>query len=82
MHSKVYHKQNQKTTHRVEENIGNQCGQQGINVQNLQRAHKTQYQKFNNNNKNPVKKYNMFKESIYSFKLITKKHFDIKQHII
>ena len=45
MHSKGNHKQNKKTNHRMGENISKQCHQQGISLQNLQKAHKAQYQK-------------------------------------
>ena len=43
LHSKN-HKQNEKTTHRMEENICKQCNSQGINVQNTHTAHMTQQQ--------------------------------------
>ena len=39
MHSKGNHKQNEKTTHRIRENIRKQSNQQGINLQNKQIAH-------------------------------------------
>ena len=45
MHSKGNHKQNEKTTHRMGENICKQCNWQGINLQNLQTGHAAQYQK-------------------------------------
>ena len=54
MHSKGNHKQNKKTTHRIEENICKWCDRQGINLQNLQTAHAAQYQKQTNN---PIKKW-------------------------
>ena len=44
MHSKENHKQND-TIHRMGENICKWCTPQGINLQNLQTAHETQYQK-------------------------------------
>ena len=44
MHSKGNHQQNEKTTYGMGENICKQCDQQGVNVQNIQTAHATQYQ--------------------------------------
>ena len=52
MHTKRNHKQVEKTTHRMGENTWEQCDQQGINLQNLQRTHVIQYQK----NKQKTKK--------------------------
>ena len=52
MHSKGNHRQNEKTTHRMEENICKQCDCQGISLQNLQTVHVAQYQK----NKQPNQK--------------------------
>ena len=43
MHSKGNHKQNKKTTYSLGENVCKQCNQQGINFQNMQRAHVAQY---------------------------------------
>ena len=51
MHSKENHRQNEKTTCRMGENICKQCYQQGINFQNIQTAHTAQYQ----NNNDPIK---------------------------
>ena len=48
LHSKGNHKQNKKTTYRVRENICKWFDQQGLNFQNIQTAHITQYQKINN----------------------------------
>ena len=45
MHSNGNHKQNEKTTHRMIENICKQCDRQGVNLQNIQIAHTTQHQK-------------------------------------
>ena len=45
LHSQGNHKQNKKTTYRLGENICKQCDQQGLNFQNIQTAHTTQYQK-------------------------------------
>ena len=42
---KVNHKQNEKTTHRMGENICKRSDQHGINLQNIQAAHAAQYQK-------------------------------------
>ena len=39
------HKQNEKTTHRMGENISKRCNRQGISLQNIQIAHIAQYQK-------------------------------------
>ena len=41
----INHKQDKKTIYRMGENICKRCGQQGINLQNIQIAHTTQYQK-------------------------------------
>ena len=43
-HSKGNHKQNEKRTYVMGENICKQCDQQGLNFQNIQTAHKTQQQ--------------------------------------
>ena len=51
MHSKGNHKQNEKTTYKMGENICKQCDQQGINLQNIQIAHTAQYQN------NPIEKW-------------------------
>ena len=48
LHSKGNHKQHEKTTYRVRENICKWCNQQGLNFQNIQTAHTTQQQKTNN----------------------------------
>ena len=45
MHSKRNHKQNEKTTHRIRENIRKQCNRQGINLQILQTPHAAQYKR-------------------------------------
>ena len=45
LHYKVNHKQNKKTIFRMGENICKQSNQQGINFQNIQRAHAAHYQK-------------------------------------
>ena len=45
MHSKGNYKQNQKTIHRMGENISKWSNQQGITLQNIQTAHAAQYQK-------------------------------------
>ena len=52
LHSKGNQKQNEKTTHRMGENICKQGNRQGISLQNLQTAHTTQHQK----NKQPNQK--------------------------
>ena len=39
------HKQNEKTTYRMGENICQWCDWQGINLQNIQTAHTVQYPK-------------------------------------
>ena len=51
MYSKENHKQNEKTTYRLGENI-NLCDWQGIDFQNIQIAHKTQYHKQTNKQPN------------------------------
>ena len=43
MHSKGNHRQNEKTTYRMRENICKWWDWQGINFQSLQTAHATQY---------------------------------------
>ena len=45
MLSKENHKQNEKTTYGIGENICKCCEQQGLNFQNIQTAHTTHYQK-------------------------------------
>ena len=45
MHSKGNYKQDEKTTHRMGENICKWTDQQGINLQDIQTAHAAQYQK-------------------------------------
>ena len=45
MHSKGNHQQNKKSTYGTGENICKLCDQQGVNIQNIQTAHTTQYQK-------------------------------------
>ena len=52
LHSKGNHKQNEKTTHRMGENICKWSNWQGINLQNIQTAQAVQYQK----NKQPNQK--------------------------
>ena len=42
LHSKRNHKQNEKTTLWMGENICKQCDWQGLNFQNIQIAHTTQ----------------------------------------
>ena len=44
LHSKENHKQNEKTTYKMGENICKQCDWQGLNFQNIQTAHTTQQQ--------------------------------------
>ena len=43
LYSKGKHKQNEKTTHRIRENVCKQSNQQGINLQNIQTAHTAPY---------------------------------------
>ena len=50
MHSKGSHKQNQKTTHRIGENIYKWSNQQGINLQTIQTPHTAQLKKKKKNN--------------------------------
>ena len=45
LHSKGNHKQNEKTTYRMGENIYKWCDQQGLNFQNIQTAPTARYQK-------------------------------------
>ena len=45
MHSKGNHKQDEKITHRMGENICKWSNGQRINLQNIQTAHAAQYQK-------------------------------------
>ena len=53
-HSQGNHKQNEKTTLRMGENVCKQSNPQRINLQNLQIAHETQHKE---NTNNPVKKW-------------------------
>ena len=51
MHSKGNHRQNKKTAYGVGESICKWYDQQGVNIQNIQTAHTTQYQKKKNGQK-------------------------------
>ena len=53
LHSKVNHQQNKNTTYGMGKNIWKQCDQQGVNIQNTQTVHTTQYRK----NKQPIKNW-------------------------
>ena len=53
MHSKGNHQQNEKTTYRIGKNICKWCDWPKVNIQNIQTAHITQYQKTNN----PIKQW-------------------------
>ena len=53
MHSKGNHKQDEKRTLTMGENICKQINGQSINLQNIQTAHAARYQKTNN----PIKKW-------------------------
>ena len=44
LHRKGNHKQKEKTTYELGENICKWCDQQGLNFQNIQTAHTAQYQ--------------------------------------
>ena len=56
LHSKGNHKQNENTTYELGEHIYTWCDWQGLNFQNKQTAHSTQYQnKPNNPNENGQK---------------------------
>ena len=45
LHSKGNHQQNKKLTYGMGEKINKQCDQEWVNIQNIQTAHATQYQK-------------------------------------
>ena len=45
LHSKANHKQNEKTTYKLGENICKPCNRQGLNFPDIRTAHSTQYQK-------------------------------------
>ena len=47
LHSKGNHKQNEKKTHKMGENICKQCAWQGLNFQNIQIAYTTTKKKPN-----------------------------------
>ena len=53
LQSKGNHKQEEKTTLRMGENICKRINRQRINLQNIQTVHTAQYQKVTNN---PIKK--------------------------
>ena len=53
LHSKGNHKQNEKTTYRMGENICKWCNWQGLNFQNTQTAYTTQQHQKNN----PIEKW-------------------------
>ena len=52
LHSKGNYKQNEKISYKMGENICERCDQQRVNIQNIQTALVTQYQK----TKQPIKK--------------------------
>ena len=54
MHSKGNHKQDEKTTLRMGENICRRSNRQKINLQNIQTAHAAQYQKKTNKQPNQI----------------------------
>ena len=58
MHSKGNHKQDEKTTLRMGENICQQINGQGANLQNIQTVHAAQYQKSKQLSKKWVKDLN------------------------
>ena len=49
LHSKGCHKQNEKATYRLGENICKRCDPQGLNFQNIQTAHTNHTQKQSKN---------------------------------
>ena len=53
LYSKINHKQNEKTTYGLGENICKRCNWQRLNFQNIQTAHTTQQQQQNH----PIKKW-------------------------
>ena len=56
LHSKGNHQQNEKTIDRTGENTCKQCYWQGVNIQNKQTAHTTQYQKNKQPNQQKMQK--------------------------
>ena len=58
MHSKGNQLKSKKTTYGIGENIYKQCEQQKLNLQNIQAAHATQYQKNKQLNKKQAKDLN------------------------
>ena len=48
LHSEGNHNQNEKTTYGMGEKICKKCDQQGLHIQNIQRAHTTGSKKTNN----------------------------------
>ena len=60
LHSKGNHKQNEKTTYRMGENICKRCAWQGLNFQNIQIVHITEQPKKSNN---PIKKWKELKQT-------------------
>ena len=57
MHSKGNHQQNEKATYKLGENICKRYDSQGVNFQNIQTAHTTQYQNKNKQTKKTPKKW-------------------------
>ena len=53
LYNKGNHKQNKKTTYRLEENTCKWCNWQGLHFENIQTAHTTQQQKANH----PIEKW-------------------------
>ena len=70
MHNKGNHKQNEKTTYRVGENICKWCDRQGLNFQNIQTVHIAQYQ-----NKQPNQKVGRRPKQIF----LQRRHTDGQQ---
>ena len=71
--SKGSHKQNEKATHRMGENICKWCDWLAINLQNLQIAHAAQYQKTKQSNQKMGQRH-LSKGDIQMAKKRMKKH--------
>ena len=65
MPSNGNHQQNEKTDYRMGENICKWCDQQGVNIEDTQAAHTTQYEKNKQFHQNMSQRLDIFPKKIY-----------------